>query len=1141
MKLKFSKLIKHCIMVLFTSVMVQYGNQVQAQYNTAGSAQQTAANCFSITGEIASQAGAIWNVNQIDLNNPFDISLTLNFGNITNDDWNNPPCGADGMSFILQPFNTGQVGVGGQVGFGGITPSLGVIMDTYTNGPDDNITYDGGVDHISINKNGDALHYGTGNSNELSSPLSSTGFPANLEDGLPHSFRAIWLPSTHMLMIFFDGIQVISYTGDIVNNIFGGNPYVYWGIGGATGMCYNNQTVCVNIAADFSANNACAGQTVTFTNQSISGLPIATYSWDFGDGNGSNLANPTHQYATPGIYNATLTVTNNSGLTSTIGHPVVVSGPVVTASANTNVSCPGLPVTLNGTVTPVPPSYLTPLNFSNSNSVAIPDGGVTSGWTGSSGSFASSTINVTGLNSGWILSNICININHTYIGDLIVYLKDPCGNLIALTNGNGGGGINFSNTCFSPTASIDINSGTAPFSSGPYIPFGGSGVWTAVQNCATPNGTWTLLAGDMTSSDAGTLISWSLGFSNPTTVTCTYNWTTINNSTSLSPVVNPTATTTYTLTGTDMNGCSSSASVTVAVNPLNTPTPSSNSPVCAGAALNLSVNSYTAATYTWAGPNGFSSTQQNPVINPVSIAATGDYTVTVSLGGSCSSSAIVSASVYSAAVPSVTSNSPICEGSDLTLNAQSPTALSYSWSGPGNFSSTQQNPVITAIPATGSGTYTVTVTEAGGCTASSATLVSINAAPALSFPAPASLCGDSPAVTLNMATPAGGTYSGTGVSNNWFDPAVSGTGTFTILYQYTDNSGCSNSASASMVVYPVPQVSISPQGISVCAGNPVQLAATGAQSYTWAASPYLNQLTGSIVTAFPQTTSTYGVTGSNYGCTASAMTTIMVNSLPTLNFSASPTEGCEPLDVRFSYMPDHSISDSSWTWNFGDGSPVSEDTGVVHTYQHSGIYQVRLTARSTEGCYTTAMVLITVNPNPVADFTPHSEILMAENPHMEIENNTINASIWQWNFGDPASYSANYSAEEEPYHDYSGPGNYTITLLASNQYGCTDTASRRIIVRNPFVFWVPSAFTPNSNGLNDYFGPQGTGIIESSFEMRIFNRWGEELYFTRDLNAPWDGRDQKGKMQPTGVYIYQIYITDEVNRIHTLHGTVTIL
>lgn len=329
------------ILIAFIVLLYAIDGKSQ-QYNIAGTAvAMTSPGCYRLTNT-TSQAGAVWNIYKINLTQAFDITLTLNFGNRNVIHYVPATCGADGMSFILQPLSTGVFGAGSGVGFHGITPSLGVVMDTYVDNPTDPA-----YQHISIHKNGDELH---GTANELSPPTAAIAFPSNITDGLDHLFRFKWVPTATgvgTISVYFGTATLLpttpthTYTGNLVSNIFSGDPNVYWGVSASTGGCWNVQYVCMTTVSNFASDTAtCVGNPVNFTNNSISGLPITSWSWDFGDGDTSNLQSPVHTYLIPGTYNVSLTIFNSGGFYSTMTHDITVH-PKPTVVVNDPVICKG--------------------------------------------------------------------------------------------------------------------------------------------------------------------------------------------------------------------------------------------------------------------------------------------------------------------------------------------------------------------------------------------------------------------------------------------------------------------------------------------------------------------------------------------------------------------------------------------------------------------------------------------------------------------------------------------------------------------------------------------------------------------------------------------------------------------------------
>ena len=211
----------------FTIALAFAATALQSQYQLVGNAVQTSAKTYRITEDLQWKNGSIWNTQKIDLNNSFDLLFELYYGN--HDD------GADGMTFTLQPLATNIGNPGQGLGVGGVKPSVIIEYDTFENTP-----YDPKFDHIAIEKNGDVNH---NTSNNLVAPVQASSTSVDIEDGLWHNTRIKWNAKTQTLEVYFDCVFRTSYTGDIINTVFGGNPYVYYGFTAATGGSHNEQNI----------------------------------------------------------------------------------------------------------------------------------------------------------------------------------------------------------------------------------------------------------------------------------------------------------------------------------------------------------------------------------------------------------------------------------------------------------------------------------------------------------------------------------------------------------------------------------------------------------------------------------------------------------------------------------------------------------------------------------------------------------------------------------------------------------------------------------------------------------------------------------------------------------------------------------
>ena len=216
-------------------------NSVTAQaipYHLNGSAYQEDCNCYTLTTADDNKSGSIWNINKIDLTQPFDFKFNVNLGCIDVD-------GADGIVFVLQPISTSIGGLGGGIGYEGVTPSIGVIIDTWQNFNNS----DPGFDHISIHKNGSLDHQSP---NNLAGPVTALPGSDNIEDCKWHTLRITWNPVTKVLRADMDGVERVKTTIDMISSVFNGDPKVFWGFTAATGGANNHQRICTSLNPGFS-------------------------------------------------------------------------------------------------------------------------------------------------------------------------------------------------------------------------------------------------------------------------------------------------------------------------------------------------------------------------------------------------------------------------------------------------------------------------------------------------------------------------------------------------------------------------------------------------------------------------------------------------------------------------------------------------------------------------------------------------------------------------------------------------------------------------------------------------------------------------------------------------------------------------
>jgi len=275
-----------------------------------------------------------------------------------------------------------------------------------------------------------------------------------------------------------------------------------------------------------------------------------------------------------------------------------------------------------------------------------------------------------------------------------------------------------------------------------------------------------------------------------------------------------------------------------------------------------------------------------------------------------------------------------------------------------------------------------------------------------------------------------------------------------------------------------------------------------------------------------------------YICSDASNMSVVVNPLPTASFTANNSEGCLPVEVQFSNSSQDITPSSTYEWSFGDGSS-STIQNPTHEYTVAGNYTVSLKVTNTARCFATIVQpnLVQVNPNPTAGFEADPWITTLDTPDIEFFNQSKSDSTLQyfeWDFGDGST-----SSDENPVHTYLVAGEYDISFRIETINTCWDTVFGKVAVTEEVKMFIPSAFTPNGDGMNDVFEIKGTPV--SNFNLYIYDRWGGEVWSTHNFETQWDGTNKSGEQVPAGTYIYQISGTDYLKRDINFKGSVTVV
>jgi gliding motility-associated-like protein len=237
----------------------------------------------------------------------------------------------------------------------------------------------------------------------------------------------------------------------------------------------------------------------------------------------------------------------------------------------------------------------------------------------------------------------------------------------------------------------------------------------------------------------------------------------------------------------------------------------------------------------------------------------------------------------------------------------------------------------------------------------------------------------------------------------------------------------------------------------------------------------------------------------------------------TLSVSANPATIC------FGDLVQLNVSGAQkykWNSHIYDPSLLSQDTLHNPIVKPLGTTLYRVTGYDSHGCKAKDSVQVIVhpllnasiiaNPNPVSIFDPIVHFIDASS----------GSTSWLWNTGD--GFTTNV---RDFFHTYSNlkSENYQVTLTVSNSYGCVDSAKIEVVVYPDMKIYIPNAFTPDIPGLNNVFKAYGEGLVK--FEMLIYNRWGQLIFSSKNLDIGWDGKYLNEKVS-AGVYIYSIYYQD---------------
>jgi len=908
--------------------------------------------------------------------------------------------------------------------------------------------------------------------------------------------------------------------------------------------------------ADFTVNQnaACFNEVLNFSNFSA-GLAL-NYSWNFGDGTTSNNMNTTHLYNQNGIYDISLSVTDSFGCVNTLlklAH-IQVQEPTASFSVNTvSSNCPPLIS-----------------DFTNQSSIDATifvwdfGDGTTSSLNHPSHLYANS-----GVFDVKLMVENSFGCTDTFVQNGLINISGPMGNYSIIDND-----ICYDDTAYFIPNAINTTSyfwdfGDGTFSGdslathlylnpGIYYPSlilaNSSGCQYTIQTIdsiivSTINidagNTVSICKNDSTSllalADPGIVI-WSPSF-------C------LSNANILNPIATPNTTTVFTATISD-GKCQNSDTVRVIVNQ-EVPIPSiSVSNQCAEDTLVFTAHSGISTnniSWFWDLGNGNISIMQNPTYN---YGLAGSYLISLlvtNLDNTCETKIYETVDIYASPTANFIADE-VCFGQLTDFNDISTSydgnIMQWMWDfGDGAGISSHQNPKY-EYANMGNFQVNLSVLSDYGCEHQISKNVIVNELPVADFTITDACLNDS---NLFQST----STIGIGNITNWYWTFGDGTtfvgdregnhtyssdGTFDVTLIVTSEKGCEGEVTHQAVVFPLPDPSFTFDYI--CEGDNTAfydnstIPSGNIIAWNWDFGDGVGAANYNNPNYNYATIGTYSVSLlvlSEKLCKNITTEMISISPLPIVDIYANE-KACVGEEIK---LVDLSLVDggyiTTWSWDLGDGTNANSQE-VSHTYHSAGFYTVSLNVTSNLGCISSKIYpnIINVFTNPIADFLASNQMLTSINPYVELYDKSVGANNWLWDFG-----NGDISEEQNPIITYLDTGIYIVSLLVSNSDGCSDKFYKKIDVRPEFTLFIPNAFTPNGDGLDDDFMTYGYGL--KSFNMNIFNRWGEIIFSSEDIEMGWKGKDRFDKKIPNGIYLYHIAITDYNGKPWVYNGEVNLI
>lgn len=1035
------------------------------------------------------------------MNDDFDIRFELNFGSNVD--------GADGMAFVFQtagPYFLG--GTGGGMGYQGIIPSLGIEFDTYHNVTSSDLI----ADHIAISRDGNTNHASPSN---FAGPVQANPLQANVKDGNNHNVRVKWNATIQEITVYFDCQERLSYSGDIINEIFGGDPMVYWGLTASTGGLNNSHRVCIsqNVMGLAKEVKTCGSGSSILVPHILDGTD---YTWT----------------PTTGLDDPNTMIPNASPTSNTTYIVSYLDDCFFPVSDTIHLNVDGFGVDI-------------------SPDVEICEGEVANLFVDAPDAFEIFWEPHATLDDSDVLNPIATpTITTTYL----VHTKFLSGDNLVINGDFESGDVGFSSDYYSVPAIGTL---------------GGQGFYSVATSIL--NGWWVGCT-DHTNGLGNMLIVDAASGTNAIPIGANVWCQTIN--------VQPNTDYAFTTWMANLNG-ETPSTLGFYINGMQVGQPQATQ---AGSC------NWEEFYVVW---NSGANTIANICISEESGVVNGnDFALDdISFYEICEEINEVEVTVNYAPNATIGGTPEGCYGVDLPeviftgVGGEAPYTFTYTIDGGANqtiSSLPNESTVILPISNLTPGVYLFQLVSVEGVNGSSCIQPQTGTVEILIDPLPiADFIIENGCVKADVPIQNTSSVSSENNANiNQYEwdfgdgyqtssqqnpiPSFNDEGLYDIRLIVTTNHGCKDTITQQIEIYPLPVVDFSANEVCLdfftefnnqsTINIGTGIAASFIENWTW------NFADGNS-SSLPNPTHTYGADGvydvelmveSNHGCISSIVKPVIVYPKPIVSFTGTDISGCSPIcplihSTSTVNQPSHIID---YTWNFGDGTSMSGSQISIEDcfYNNSSStlwYDVELIVTTDKGCTDSHIEnnFIEVFHNPVADFYYTPDTITVMNPEVNLINTSSKADYYQWT----SSYQGFYQGgQTSPVVELpQTPGSYEFSLFAYTNEGCMDSISKVFRMLDEVIFYVPNTFTPDADHVNEIFKPTfSSGYNPYTYSLKIFNRWGELVFESFDVDVGWDGtfNTRNAVRVIDGTYIWTIEFKEMLtDKVHTYSGHVNVL